>query len=47
MATRFVSIDVSQNAKIQSEQSARAWLKGTFEPKTSYHNDPENACPRT
>ncbi len=26
-----------QNAKIQSEQSGRAWLKGTFEPKTSYH----------
>jgi hypothetical protein len=29
--------EAPQNAKIQSEQSARAWLKGTFEPKTSYH----------
>jgi len=28
--------DSPQDIKIQSEQSARAWLRGTFEAKTSY-----------
>ena len=28
--------ELPQNVKIHSEQSAKAWLKGTLEPKTSY-----------
>lgn len=32
----LVERDSPQATKIESEQSARAWLKGTLEPKTSY-----------
>jgi hypothetical protein len=32
----FLEKDSPQDVKIQSEQSVRAWLRGTLEPKTSY-----------